>query len=160
MYSNYNQKHRYNTSPYKAPSRNANVYESSHNRSQVNLDDICDETWPLDEVIEKVDIKSDSEDDYNYNKNIQTWHSGPQVISENFNSGKDYHRTPGEGIIFSAFNEGSRTWKDKTVRHHEYNSKKGTQFDLSNKYTKPGKTYGNIFVSIFLSIYHSNQFFC
>lgn len=131
MYSSYTPKY-YDS--YKAPSRNANTYESNHNRSRVNIDEICEETWPLDEVIQKVDIKSDSEDDFNYSKNLQSWSSGPQVISENFNSRKDVHRVPGEGIIMSAFNEGSRTWKNKTVHHHEYNTQKGTKFDLSDRF--------------------------
>lgn len=71
--SNFYRNYGSSTSPYKAPSKSANTFESSiggggHNRSRSNLHDIAsspyDETWPLDEVINKIDIKSDSEDDF------------------------------------------------------------------------------------------------
>lgn len=135
MNSNFNSKHSYRDLSYKAPSKSANSHDNGSCRSQVNLGKVCDETWPLDEVINKIELKSDSDDEYNYNRNIQSWTSGPQLISETYNTGRDMKRFPGDGRVFSAFHEGSKTWKNTSVRHHQYNSKRGTQFDLSDKYS-------------------------
>lgn len=137
------------TNRYKPPSKSAN-YESPSvaNRSRSNFDEMYDETWPLDEVINKIDIKTDEETDdddrlsNNYTRNIQTWRSGPQLISQTGNSGSEMKRIPGEGALYSSYTEGTKVWKDKQVRRHDYSSKRGSQFDLSTKYTKPGNPYG------------------
>ncbi|KAH7646444.1 hypothetical protein HUG17_1982 [Dermatophagoides farinae] len=161
-------KHHMTTSSFRAPSRDANnQYDSNYqqqqhhfgsiNRSRSNFGEICDETWPLDEVINKIELKSDSDDEsginqpYNVESNI--WRSGPQLVSHNFDSGRDIKRLPGNGAMFSSWNQGSKTWKDKSVQHRKYKVKKNPSttssleksgslsYDANNNYLDMDITY-------------------
>lgn len=128
------------TSFYKAPSRNANDNKSQKNRSRYIYDtgsnvDACDETWPLDEVINRIESKtdtiSDQEEVPQYDVQTDQWKSGPQIIHNTFNSGRDTKRLPGHGTLYSSFNQGSTTWKDTSVKHRKYKTKSPKQSQTS-----------------------------
>lgn len=121
-------------SPYKAPSRSANTYEYGNpNRSRTNLNDSCDETWPLDEVINKIDVRSDSEDDFHYNRNY-SWNRGTDQYTPRNTSAAD--------TIYSAFPDHNRqswnTRRDYSPKRSplDSNSKwpKSTAYDSNNNY--------------------------
>ncbi|XP_075679763.1 uncharacterized protein LOC113794241 [Dermatophagoides pteronyssinus] len=157
------------------PSRDANNYyhqnqqQQKHheniNRSRSNFDGddneiIYDETWPLDQVINKIDLKSDDSDNDDdnrpYNIEIENWHSGPQLLSNTFDSGRNLKRLPGNGQLYSSWNQGSQTWKDKSVQHRKYKIKKNPSitklnksigsslsYDMNNNYLDMDITYDN-----------------
>lgn len=128
--------YRPHSSPYKAPSKSANTYEMfNNNRSRSNLHDICDETWPLDEVIEKIDIKSDSEDDLNYYRNQQQSRNSRQSPQQQYNltnySSRKY-----------AFDSPNQTFSDRYSSNSNYNNNNKLwnnprNYDFSPKYSAP-----------------------
>lgn len=129
MHTNSRNKHQYSAS-FKAPSKNANNmgYELKTNRFRSNIidNDICDETWPLDEVINKIEQRDEDnieKDGHVYNLHSSTWRSGPQLISDKYNSSRDIENIRGHGTIYSAFQQGSKIWKDSSVKHKKYKTK-------------------------------------
>ncbi|KPM05410.1 hypothetical protein QR98_0038720 [Sarcoptes scabiei] len=128
------------SSTFKAPSRNANSFDSksNHRSSRKNhIDDVCDETWPLDEVINRIELKSDisdNEDDQRYNVRSSQWRSGPRLMSDSFTTNRDVKRVPHGGTIYSSFSQGSKTWKDNSVKHRTYKTKKPSFIDQSDRY--------------------------
>lgn len=123
--------HQSSLSSFRSPSKDANSSQSSYNnrKQHSNFGEICDETWPLDDVINKIELKTDSDDDDHdenqpYNVELNKWHSGPKIVSNTFDSGRDINRLPGNGTIISSWNHGSQTWKDKSVQHRKYRVKK------------------------------------
>ena len=143
------------------PSRDANNYyhqnqqQQKHheniNRSRSNFDGddneiIYDETWPLDQVINKIDLKSDDSDNDDdnrpYNIEIENWHSGPQLLSNTFDSGRNLKRLPGNGQLYSSWNQGSKTWKDKSIQHRKYKIKKNPSITKLNKSIGSSLSYG------------------
>lgn len=126
--SNFYRNYGTSSSPYKVPpSKSANTFETSigsgsHNRSRSNLHDSStyhDETWPLDEVINKIDIKtSDSEDDFGVygggnrrglgNTTTSTHHDYPWRSSSPSYLNSNRYKSPER--VYSAFPDSSKSW--------------------------------------------------
>lgn len=125
------------SSPYKAPSKSANTYDASSNRSRSNLNELYDETWPLDEVIDKIDIKSDSEDDLSYSRGptSHSWnHRGALHTPDRYSS-----RHASSDRVYSAFPSSSKPWS--SARRYDLSPKRESHLETSNKWNK-GSSYG------------------
>src|SRR6218665_2743579 len=164
------------TSPYRAPSKNANSYD--YGRYKSGNHEFGNETWPLDEVIDKIDLKSESDYDLGasskpysaLNRTIPISHPNTNPISSsNYSFGEPYRNrsnspqksrfgrvnSPDPDMVYSAFPDRTQSWTT-SFNSGNYNKHNNSYESYKHKDSSNYKNYyGNhiLALSLFLFIF-------